>query len=973
VLGDSVNVAARLAATAEPGETLVTETTCRETRRQFALGAARSFAPRGRTTRVEIRSLRGVRRTRTRVPAPGPALPLVGRRVELARLEGLLAEADRGRGHAVGVVGAAGIGKTRLVAELAGQAARRGFLVHSGACESYADPYAVWRGVWRSVLGIGESWSPARTQEHVERHLRGIDPRLADRAPLLRGVLGIGLADTPLTASMAPDVVAASLEALLVDCLRDRAARAPVVLVLEDCHWIDEDSLRLLDSLVARALRLPVLLVATYRDDADPHRLAGLRSALGDTELQLAPLTAGETGRLAREALGGDDGATDVAARIELIAQGNPLYVEELARLIRSRPQALEPSSFGELDLPDRLQSLVLARVDQLPETVKSVLKVASVVGGAFQPDVVAGSYPPFAEGEPVADALEELVQLDLAAPSGQAGSYRFRHSLIEEVVYNSLSIAAREELHERVGEYMEARDEAVATVDVLAYHYGRSARLDKQREYFRRAGDAARERYAGEAALGYYERLVRLLAGAERGEAVQLAGQTAQFVGRWEDAETHYREALTLARASGDERAQATAEAALGRLLSYTESHEAALASLRTADDRFRRLGDLSGRRGMLESLALTLLRAGEPDAARRTAEEHLSLALTAGDRVEASAALNNLGAIAWRAGDHDTAVRSLRRALEDATAADDAARVAHAANDLAGVYADLGDDARALTHVQLGIDAATRIGYPQLRCLLVGNAGELYRHRGAYSSALACYREALEGALTLGDAMQSALFTGNAAAAALALGRHEEAETLLTWALARARQLGEPYLLGELLFLLCRAVARSGRLDEALDLAEESSATAADHHPEIAVKASVASDELRVGLGLGKREDAVRRLEAQLAGTTEPWARAEILDAIARLDPGRIREREQAAVLYRRLYDASEKVDYADRYAELTGDTLHSPRPLGPITLSLPPDVDPLAAIVERVRPPGNGPGNPPARAAATGASVG
>src|SRR5262249_1217966 len=150
-------------------------------------------------------------------------------------------------------------------------------------------------------------WSPERMQAHLERQLRRIDPRLADRAPLLRGVLGIDLPDTPLTASMTPDVAAASLEALLVDCLRERAARAPVLLVLQDGHWIDEDWLRLLDSLVGRGVRLPVLLVATYRGDADPHRLDALRSAVGDGELHLAPLTAHETGQLAREALEGGD------------------------------------------------------------------------------------------------------------------------------------------------------------------------------------------------------------------------------------------------------------------------------------------------------------------------------------------------------------------------------------------------------------------------------------------------------------------------------------------------------------------------------------------------------------------------------------------------------------------------------------------------------------------------------------------
>jgi class 3 adenylate cyclase/tetratricopeptide (TPR) repeat protein len=948
-LGDSVNVAARLASYAGPGEVLVAEATCAQTRGRFALEAREAVTPRGKTSRVGVRRLRPGRLHGTSTRVGRQVLPLVGRDRELEQLRRALDRVAGGNGAAIGVAGSAGIGKTRLVAEVAARAADRGFTVCSGECDSYgADAFAVWRGVWRAFFGLGDDWSADRTRARLSRFLAEVDGESLDRLPLLGGLLRVPMPATALTRTLSGELAAASLEELLFACLRHRAAKTPLLLVLEDCHWIDADSLRLLDSIVRGAAHLPVLVVATYRpDDA---RVDDLRSSLTE-ELALDELAPHETRMLARAALTHHGCSPDLAEKIERRSQGNPLYVEELVNLVRHRSDALDLDVAGDVELPDRLTSLVLARLDRIPERLATLLKVASVAGREFDAELLTAGYPGLGDRATVARALRSVEELDLATSSGR--NYRFRHALIAEVLYGSLSIAAREDLHERVAASIEARPAAADTLDLLAHHYGRSVRVDKQREYFRKAADAARERYASEAALAYYERLAPLLADSERAQVLLLAGETQQLVGRWREAERNYREALALARATADERTQAASEVALGRLLSYTESHETALASLREARDRFHRLGDMSGRRRALDSLAFTLMRAGQHDDARTAAEEQLALATELGDRVETSAALNNLGVIAWRAGDLEGARASLERALDDAAAAGDEVRVAHAANDLAGVYWDLGVQERALAYVRRGIEAASKIGYLQLQSLLIGNAGELYRNRGDNARALACYDEALEVAIALGDATQVALFAGNAGLAARALGRDDDAAELLGWALQQARRLGEPRLIAEVLFGLGRVAAGTGRAEEALALLEESRATAcADGYAEIAVKAAATSIELRCALGRIDERAAVRELEAGVALAREPWARAVLLTAIAHLDPARLDTRGEAAALHRALYETSGNVEHRHAYAGLTGDALPAPARLPGIGLSGAAEADHLRAIVDRVR---------------------
>jgi len=269
-LGDAVNLSARLMSAAPAGQIYVSRTVHDDAGEAFGWTELPSIRVKGKAESVEIFALAGSR-TRASRRQVRYELPLVGRRAELRELDRRLDQAGRGVGQVVGIAAEAGMGKSRLVAEFVRNARRAGVAVGFGECQAFGTTtsYLVWREVWRALLGVEDTVEPRRQRAAVERALRTIDPSLVQRAPLLEAVLGVPIPDNDLTSTFDPKLRKASLEDLLARCLMAKAIE-PLVIVLEDCHWIDEMSKDLLAVLVRASTALPVCIVLAYRPAARP-------------------------------------------------------------------------------------------------------------------------------------------------------------------------------------------------------------------------------------------------------------------------------------------------------------------------------------------------------------------------------------------------------------------------------------------------------------------------------------------------------------------------------------------------------------------------------------------------------------------------------------------------------------------------------------------------------------------------------
>jgi tetratricopeptide (TPR) repeat protein len=767
-------------------------------------------------------------------------------------------------------------------------------------------------------------------------------PDWAERAPLLAPVLGLAMPDSRLTRSLDPETRAELLRSLLLDLVRRQAATGPLLLVLEDCHWIDGPSLALLELLARATDDLPVLMVA-----AAPGPLAQLRSLAHCIELRLQDLPAAETEALAAERLRASYGegvelSAEVVRGIAERSGGNPFHVEELVAFLHAR--SVDPDDlrrFADLELPDSLHRLVLARLDQLSEGEQATVKVASVIGRVFRAPWLWGSYPEVGSPEDVVRHLDHLDALGLTPLRSTVPEteYGFRHAIIQEAAYISLAFGMRQTLHEAVGAFIERTytGRLDQYVDMLAHHYGRSRNHDKQRIWFRAAGHAAKAGYANEAAVEHFERLLPLLAPDQTGDVHLQLGAVWHLVGRWADAEQAYRRAMEVAERNGDRPLLAASKRDLGILLMRTRSYAQGVRWLSQAAGELERLGDLPGLAAALDRLAFAAIQQGAYADAGAAADRHLAIATRAGDQQEASGALHNLGLVAWDAGRRGEALSLLRRALAAAAEAGDERRRGRIASDLAALHAERGDHTDAVHYLRQALSVAQRIGDRWVVAHNIGNAAELYLDRGEYEPAARHAARALSVALELGDWVLITVGVGRFAAIAAASGEQQQAEKLFTRAVRLARASGDSAALYAYLYQQARLLADAGRLEEAERTNQEILEATGEADVRTRLRAELLSIRLRVALGRLDRAGAMARLEELRAAAAEAGEQAAIWETIWQVDPTQEAARDHAASHYRAHYEQAQTAECREAYARLTGVEL----PLGP---PLPSPLEPL-----------------------------
>jgi class 3 adenylate cyclase/tetratricopeptide (TPR) repeat protein len=966
VIGDSVNLASRMMQAAEPGQLLIDRPTHERVRDSTVHDVLAPIRVKGKTGPINVWTVNAVRdRPSGGQPGPAAAHPLVGREVEAARARALAGRALAGEGQIVCLTGEAGIGKSRLGADIIRMAEGLGFASCAGACRSHGTTtsYLVWRSIWSNLLELDASLPIAKQAAQLTHRVARRDGDSGQRAPLLGPVVNLPMPDSELTATLDPQSRDELLRSLLLDCLRDRTATAPLLLVLEDCHWIDPASYALLEFMGQHVADQPLLiLVIARRTVGDPSPLASLAQLPSFAELQLGELAGVDAERLVdlrlRQRYGADMiAAPEVVRRLTDRGEGNPFYLEELVSYLHARGiDPRDPDALASLELPDGLQRLVMARIDQLSEGEKATIKVASVIGRWSRARWISESYPPAGTPEEVARHLKRLDELDLMPrrPAAPELEYQFKHAITQEVAYQILTFQLREALHERVALYIERTyaDRLAQYVDMLAYHYGRTRRVDKQRIWFRAAGDAAKAAFANEAAVGYYERLLPLQPEEQTGEVLVELGAVWHLTGQWTEAEQAYRQAMEEASRTGRRDVLATSQRDLGDLYMYTQSYAEAVSWLTRAADEFERLGDRPGLSRTLDRITFALYQQGAYEEALVVAGRHLEMATGAGDLAGVSSALNHTGLVRLNTGQTTEALALLQRALDTAKAAGDRRCLLYAAGNLGLVHLVRGNHLQAVHHSRQALAVAQEMGERQTAGVYIGNMGEVYRQQGDYLQATTCFVYALRIAVRLGDWTNVADQVANLAATAAAQGDHQRAERLFARAIALARLLDAPYLLCGWLHQLAKLRLAQGRVEEAHRLNQEALEVAdRSNEREVQVPAFLLSLRLQVALGRIGTETATERLRALEGSWVEPQERAPLLDALWQLNPTQNTTREVAADLYRQLYQQAPSIWYREAYARLTGATLPPGTPLPPLPDALQEDVGDLDQLLRKV----------------------
>ncbi|MEU8820311.1 tetratricopeptide repeat protein [Actinoplanes sp. NPDC048796] len=941
VVGDAVNLAARLMQAAPARRLLIDQATYDRTRDLLIAEGPRFVTAKGKAEPVPAWTVVEVYEAPAPLPSPAPG-PVVGRSRELAVLDRVVREVHGGAGRVVWLHGEAGVGKSRLAAEMCRLTGELGFTGYGDSCRSHGTSasYLVWRSIWRELLEIAPEL-PIDEQRRLLTERSARYDGSGQRAPLLAAVINLPMDDTELTAQL--DVAGRDhlLRSTLLACLFDRAAAQPLILLLEDCHWIDPASLTLLDLISRHIADVPVLILATSREPL-PYRLSGRDQVV---DLPLASMTDDDADRLTllrlRERYGpGTRIAAGLVRSLREQTGGNAFYIEELVSYLHLNDvDPGDPGALAELHPPGSLQRLVMARIDQLTDAEKAAIKVASVIGRRFRPPWIHSVYPAAGTRRQLTNSLRRLHNLDLTPqvePEPEP-EYEFKHPITQETAYQSITYDTRATLHERVGLFIESAypDRLPQYVDVLAFHYARTGRVDKQRFWYRAAGDRAKAIFANEAATYYYGRLLPLLPRAEQAELHIEIGTVHQHTGEWSEAEDHYRRAMLVAGATGRADIVAAGQRQLGDLLMYTHSYAESVTWLERAIAGFESLGDEAGLSRTMDRLTFALYRQGSYPEALAMAERHLALATRRADLSAMSAALGHIGLVHLNSGRLEEARDHLRRSLTEADRAGDRHRILHTAGNLGWAAMRARDHAQAIASYRQAMEVAREIGARHEANVIAGNVGEIYRKEGDYARARKCAMRSLRVAVELRDTSSMADQVAELAAITAGEGRPGEAQRLLERAIEMARALDAPYFLCDWLHRLARLHLAEDRPAVAERLNSEALRVAEEHgERDTLVSAFIMSVRLRAVAGEIDAARAAETLREAATRWTEPHERAAVLDAVWQADPEDTEARDTAADIYRTLYRRAPSVDYREAYRRLTGTLL----PPGPILPELP-----------------------------------
>jgi class 3 adenylate cyclase/tetratricopeptide (TPR) repeat protein len=534
IVGETPNIAARLQTLAKPGTVVIGPSTHRLVEGMFICNDLGPRHLKGISEPVRVYRVRAKSGARNRFEArvTRGLTPLVGRDEEISILLKRWEQAQDGEGQVVLLSGEAGIGKSRIL---------RGFQEHLGSgrhnqvlyyCSPYQRNSPFYPAIDQLERGLG-----FRKSDSMEQKLDKLDTVLGDLglpvmncALLLASLLSLTVAERYPSLALTPqDAKKKTLEVLFA-IITATMSREPLLMIVEDAHWIDPSTLELLALLVERLRSARFLLVVTFRPEFEPP----WGNYAHVTGLTLNHLSHRESADIVAKVAGGKALPAEIIEHIVAKTDGVPLFVEELTKTVLESGLLQETDRrftlagpLPALAIPTSLQDSLMARLDRLGP-VKEVAQLAATLGRTFGYELLAAVAP--LEGPALADALSQLVDAELIYQHGELpdATYEFKHALVQDVAYSSLLHSKRRQLHGQIGKVLEERFPATAELqpELLAYHYREAALLERSVRYALRAGDVAAGRYAAVEARARYQaalEMAKSLAPTENTSRLQI------------------------------------------------------------------------------------------------------------------------------------------------------------------------------------------------------------------------------------------------------------------------------------------------------------------------------------------------------------------------------------------------------------------------------------------------------------------
>ncbi len=775
VMGDAVNLASRLNDAAEDGEILVSETVYRQTEYLFDYDARPAIAVKGKAEPVRIYLPKAQRKSPgSKRGIAGLVTPMVGRDRELAIMAGALQELPADRPRLVLISGDAGLGKTRLLNEFKGRAAqdRADIVILEGIC--YPDkvnvPYGPFAPIIKQVLDVADDEPIPVVRERIRERGRKMGE---DILPYLGMVLPVGPDDRGsdrsryLEGKQLQQEIWRTIKNVLAGMGR------PMILIIDDFHWIDPESLAFLDFLWVSRPMLPALTVLLSRPERDCPAWRTVqqwrdKSGVDLRAVELSPLDDASIRELLNACLAASGADELTRSQIKDRCAGNPLFLEEIIKSLIER-EAIRPASAairdrGAIDIPDTLQALLTSRMDRLDPGTRDMLLASSVIGCAFDSRILEHICPTDETVFILNLAVLESAGFIRSQPMTGPSVYSFTHPLLQEAAYERLLKKQRRDLHRRIGVAAEIlhADRIDEQTDFLAWHYGHGDDDRLAAAWLEKAGAKAKQNYANEEAIGYYRGLAERLKALDDPGLVlvhETLGDLAVLKGDYSKALAYYQEMAVSARQNLD---RARSHRKNAEVYYRQTRYDEALKALIEAEILTRggspaenlELTEIDNARSWIYHLQGDTDRAVEAGQRALARIERLtSCGLDQNVILIQSKIYNNLGNIHRRRGEFEAAKSSFQTGLDLAVKIDDQRGIAVMQDNLGIIASEQGDQDQAVKYFLESKAISMRIGDIQSIAIARCNLGLAYNYLGKYDQALEEFKAYLKTSEEIGD----------------------------------------------------------------------------------------------------------------------------------------------------------------------------------------------------------------------------
>ena len=924
VKGEAVDLAQRIAESAPPGRVWVAEPAYAVTRRLFAYQSAPPSVA-ALVGGLAFQELVGLREQ----PAPARGLPgtegrFIGREEDLRTMTKLAARLSEGLGGLIWIEGEPGIGKSRLMREFIARVANTEILVWKGTCspQKMNHAFSLISDLLTQLLNLQPTDASEQIRAKIQEAIQTWPADTQAVRPYLEILLG-GQTDSPISqrlASLPPEQLRQQIFVAMRRLLKGVASEHPLIMALDDMHWIDPVSVELLLFLFTMVASVPILFVCAQRRqgaDAPNDRLIKAQSLIPSqtARLQLERLSWVESEMLLDALLPQAELAVGLRQSILERCEGNPYFIEEYVRMLSEqgylqpqpgRLQAEAPVS-QPLPLPSSLETLIRSRIDALPQELKQVIQYAAVIGAPFQSRLLQ-SLPGLSN---VNEALARLESRLLLRRGDEADQWRFHHSLIETVVYSSLLKARRKALHLEVAQTLEkgwAGTEA-EHAEELAYHFTRADEGAKALSYLILAGERAAARFANEEALALLQQAAEL----EKAQpetppdlSWRLAaslGDVHRGMGQYANSKAALTAGLALLETAGP---VDTLRAGLYRRLGETCHKQ---GDLQGAHEHFTRALALLGSptdhatqaeaARLLTGLAWTYFLQGQFDASRDAAEASVAHAQAAGALSELASAENLVGGIHYRRSEWSEALQHTTRAMVLREQMGYTWGVASTLNNLGILAVQAGQWTKARSFFERSLTLRQEIGDMEGCAISHNNLGMLARDQGDLDLAESNFKDSLSvsGLFEMHFHITNS-YMGLAEVYARK-GNLEAAREAIAASLQRAESLGARDLMGEIYLTQAEILLAGSTWEEAGQTAERSISLAVETGNR-SLEAAAWRVVSEVELQQGKCAAASQALDR---------ARQALTNVTDELENGRIAAQAGRIALHEGQFDQAEK----------------------------------------------------------------